>query len=139
MLSNCLLVHRCRIPSASERDATGPTCDRGYAETMSDEPYADRGLSASQLGAQLTAEAEVLSGEVVAVAFPGRGGVLWQPGEVRLVGPVRAEFELAIDALLDGTDLGSGTQMRDALLSMGGARLVVDRVPRRLVDGRRLS
>jgi hypothetical protein len=106
---------------------------------MSDEPYADRGLSASQLEAQLTTAAEALSGEVVAVTFAGRGGVLWQPGKVRLVGPVRAEFEQAIDALLDGTDLGSGAQVRDALISMAGARLVVDRVLRQSVDQRRLS
>ena len=97
---------------------------------MSDEPYTDRGLSVSQLEAQLTAAAEALSGEVFAVAFAGRGGVLWQPGTFRLVGAVRTELELAIDALLDGMDLGSGTQVRDALLSMGGARLVVDRILR---------
>jgi hypothetical protein len=103
---------------------------------MSDEPYADRGLSASQLEAQLTTAAAALSGEVIAVAFAGRGGVLWQPGEIRLVGPVQAEFERAIDALLDGTDLGSGAQIRDLLMSMGGARLVVDRGRRRPVDQR---
>ena len=94
---------------------------------MSDEPYSGRGLSASQLEGRLTTEADALTGKVVAVAFPGRGGVIWQPGTIRLVGPVGAEFERAIDGLLEGIDLESGTQVRDVLLSMGGARLVVDR------------
>jgi hypothetical protein len=93
---------------------------------MSDEPYASRGLSASQLEALLTRAAD-LAGIVVAVAFPGRGGVLWQPGVIRLVGPVGEDFERAIDGLLEGVDLGSDTHVRDALLSIGGARLVVDR------------
>jgi hypothetical protein len=93
---------------------------------MSDEPYASRGLSASQLEALLIREADA-AGIVVAVAFPGRGGVLWQPGAIRLVGPAGEDFKRAIDGLLEGIDLGSGTQVRDALLSIGGARLVVDR------------
>jgi hypothetical protein len=53
--------------------------------------------------------------------------VLWQPGEVRLIGPVSAEFERTIDALLEDVDLGSKTAVLGALLSIGGARLVVDR------------
>ena len=94
---------------------------------MADEPYADRGLAASQLEAWLVALADVAAGPAVGVAVPGRGGVLWRPGEIRLVGPVSAEFELAIDALLEDIDLGSRTAVLDALLSLGGARLVVDR------------
>lgn len=95
---------------------------------MGDEPYADRGLAASQLEEWLVAFADSASGPVVAVAVPGRGGVLWRPGEVRLVGPVSADFERAIDALLEDVDLGSRTAVLDALLSMGGARLIVDRI-----------
>jgi hypothetical protein len=94
---------------------------------MTDEPYADRGLAASQLEAWLVAFADTAAGPVVGVAVPGRGGVLWRPGEIRLVGPVTAEFERAIDALLEDIDLGSRTAVLDALLSLGGARLVVDR------------
>ncbi len=94
---------------------------------MGHEPYADRGLAASQLEEWLVAFADTAVGPVVAVAVPGRGGVLWRPGEIRLVGPVSAEFERAIDALLEDVDLGSRTAVLDALLSLGGARLVVDR------------
>jgi hypothetical protein len=94
---------------------------------MGDEPYANRGLSASQLERLLTSQADALTGRVVAVALPGRGGVLWTPGAIRLVGPIGDDFKRAIDGLLDGIDLGSGAQVRDALLSMGGARLVIDR------------
>jgi len=94
---------------------------------MSDEAYASRGLSAGQLEALLTREADAVAGMVDAVAFPGRGGVLWQPGSICLVGPVGEGLERAIDGLLEGVDLGSGTHVRDAHLSMGGARLVMDR------------
>lgn len=95
---------------------------------MPDEPYADAGLSERQLRSLVEREAEALTGDVVGVAFAGRGGVLWHAGEIRLVGPVGAGFEPAIDGLLDGVDLRSAAEVRDALLSMGGARLVVDRV-----------
>lgn len=94
---------------------------------MGDEAYADRGLAASQLESLLLGEADSAAGPVVAVALPGRGGVLWRPGVVRLIGPVAVEFERAIDALLDGVDLASRAEVRDSLLSVGGARLVVDR------------
>jgi hypothetical protein len=92
-----------------------------------DEPYFGIGLSAGQLDAQLRRETDQLAGSVAAVAFPGRGGVLWHDGDVRLVGPTGAEFERAVDGLLDGIDVRSRREVRDALLSMGGARLVVDR------------
>lgn len=94
---------------------------------MDDEPYADRGLAASQLEEWLLAFAEATAGPVAGVAVPGRGGMLWQPGEVRLIGPVSTEFERAIDALLEDVDLGSKSAVLGALLSIGGARLVVDR------------
>lgn len=94
---------------------------------MGDEPYAERGLAASQLETRLVAFADAAAGPVVGVAVPGRGGVLWRPGEIRLVGPVSTEFERAIDALLEDVDLGSRTAVLDALLSIGGARLIIDR------------
>jgi hypothetical protein len=94
---------------------------------MGDEPYADRGLAESQLEGWVLAFAEAVAGPVVGIAVPGRGGVLWQPGEVRLIGPVSVEFERAIEALLDDVDLGSRSAVLGALLSLGGARLVVDR------------
>ena len=94
---------------------------------MGDEPYADRGLAASQLEAWVLAFAEAVAGPVVGIAVPGRGGVLWQPGEVRFIGPASVEFERAIDALLEDVDLGSKSAVLGALLSLAGARLVVDR------------
>lgn len=95
---------------------------------MGDEAYADRGLAASQLESLLLAAADRASGPVIAVAVPGRGGVVWEAGRVSLVGPVSSEFERAIDALLDDIDLGSRTAVLDALLSLGGAKLIVDRI-----------
>ena len=95
---------------------------------MPDEPYAQVGLSGPQLRSLVEREAEALTGDVVGVIFAGRGGVLWHAGAIRLVGPVGAGFEPAVAGLLDGVDLRSGTFVRDALLTMGGARLVVERV-----------
>jgi hypothetical protein len=93
-----------------------------------DEPYADVGLSEAQLRSLVERDASGLTGDVIGVVLAGRGGVLWHAGEIRLVGPVGAAFEVAVGGLLDGVDLGSGMEVRDALLSMGGARLVVERV-----------
>lgn len=98
---------------------------------MTEERYSSVGLAASQLEAMLRAAADAASGAVVAVAFPGRGAVLWHAGEMRFVGPVGQDFERAINALVEDVDVRSPRQVRDALLSMGGARLIVDRV-----DGR---
>lgn len=95
---------------------------------MGDEAYADRGLAASQLESLLLAETGQADGPVIAVAVPGRGGVVWEAGRVSLVGPVGAEFERAIDALLDDVDITSRTAVLDALLSLGGAKLIVDRI-----------
>ena len=94
---------------------------------MDDEPYARQGLSSSQLEALLTEQAESIPGEVIAVVVPGRGGVFWHGGDIRLIGPVSEEFRRAIDVLLEDTRLASGAQVRDALLSNGGARLFVER------------
>jgi hypothetical protein len=95
---------------------------------MPDEPYAQAGLSERQLRALVEHQAEALTGDVVGVVLAGRGGVLWHAGAIRLVGPVAAGFEPAVAGLLDGVDLRSATEVRDALLPMGGARLVVERV-----------
>jgi hypothetical protein len=95
---------------------------------MDDQPYARQGLASSQLESSLKELAALTLGEVVGVAVPGRGGVLWHGREVRLIGPVTEEFRRAIEVLLEDTRLESGPQVRDALLSMGGARLVVQRL-----------
>ena len=95
---------------------------------MDDEPYARQGLASRQLEPVLKDAAESRLGEVVAVVVPGRGGVLWHGGEIGLVGPVTEEFRQAIDVLLEDARPESGAQVRDALLSMGGARLVVQRL-----------
>ncbi|HET9756358.1 MAG TPA: hypothetical protein VFP66_07650 [Candidatus Limnocylindrales bacterium] len=92
------------------------------------EPYAEVGLSEAQLRSLVEQEASTLTGDVIGVAFAGRGGVLWHAGGIRLVGPVGAGFEPAVAGLLDGVDLGSGAEVRDVLLSMRGARLVLERV-----------
>jgi hypothetical protein len=93
-----------------------------------DEPYAKVGLSEAQLRSLVEQEASTLTGDVIGVTFAGRGGVLWHAGAIRLVGPVGAGFEAAVAGLLDGVDLGSGAEVRDVLLSMGGARLVLERM-----------
>jgi len=95
---------------------------------MPEEPYTQACLSERQLRSLVEREAEALTGGIVGVAFAGRGGVLWHAGAIRLVGPVGAGFEPAVAGLFDGVDLRSGTEVRDALLTMGGARLVVERV-----------
>jgi hypothetical protein len=93
-----------------------------------DEPYAEAGLSEAQLRSLVERDASALTGDVIGVVFAGRGGVLWHAGAVRLVGPVGATFEAAVAGLVDGVDLDSWEEVRDALLSMGGARLVLERV-----------
>ena len=92
---------------------------------MDDQPYERQGLASSQLEALLMEQAASNLGELIGVVVPGRGGVLWYSGDVRLIGPVTEQFRRAIDALLEDTRLASGAEVRDALLSMGGARLVV--------------
>ena len=92
------------------------------------EPYTERGLSAVQLADALRDEADRCLGELVAVAYQGRGGVLWDAGQVRIIGTSSEELERAIAALLDDADTASRADVLDALLSLGGARLVVHRV-----------
>lgn len=65
------------------------------------------------------------------VAYCGRGAVVWRDGRLRFAGvriQRRRELEAAVEALLDmeGVSLSSLEQVRDALLTMGGARLLRD-------------
>ena len=65
------------------------------------------------------------------VDYAGRGAVVWRDGRIRYAGPRcqrRIELEAAVDALLelDSVDVGSLVEVRDALLTIGGARLVRD-------------
>jgi hypothetical protein len=57
--------------------------------------------------------------------------VVWRDGKIRFAGvrnQRRRELEAAVDALLDleEVDIASAGQVRDALLTMGGARLLRD-------------
>ena len=65
------------------------------------------------------------------VAFCGRGAVVWRGGRIRFAGvrnQRRRELEVAVDALLEmeAVDRTSMLAVRDALLTMGGARLMRD-------------
>jgi hypothetical protein len=65
------------------------------------------------------------------VDYAGRGAVVWRDGRVRFAGPRcqrRIELEQAVDALfeIERVDRGSLSAVRDALLTIGGARLLRD-------------
>jgi hypothetical protein len=65
------------------------------------------------------------------VDYAGRGAVLWRDGRIRFAGPRcsrRLELERAVNALfeLDRVDSESLADVREALLTIGGARLVRD-------------
>ena len=65
------------------------------------------------------------------VVYCGRGAVVWRDGNIRFAGvrnQRRRELEVAVEALLEmeGTDRSSLQQVRDALLTMGGARMLRD-------------
>ena len=65
------------------------------------------------------------------VVYCGRGAVVWRDGSIRFAGvrnQRRRELEIAVEALLEmeGTDRSSLQQVRDALLTMGGARMLRD-------------
>ena len=69
----------------------------------------------------------------LAVGYSGRGAVVWRDGRIRYAGPRcqrRLDLEAAVEALLEmeDVDLASGAQVRDALLTIGGARLLRDQV-----------
>ena len=59
--------------------------------------------------------------------------MVWRDGRIRYAGPRcqrRRELEAAVEALLEmeNVDLASVAQVRDALLTIGGARLLRDPV-----------
>jgi hypothetical protein len=65
------------------------------------------------------------------VDYAGRGAVVWRDGRIRFAGPRcqrRIELEAAVEALfeMDDIDNASLVEVRDALLTIGGARLVRD-------------
>lgn len=65
------------------------------------------------------------------VDYAGRGAVVWRDGRIRFAGPRcqrRIELEAAVEALfeMDDVDHASLVEVRDALLTIGGARLVRD-------------
>jgi len=65
------------------------------------------------------------------VDYAGRGAVVWRDGRIRFAGPRcqrRLELEAAVEALfdLDAVDSSSLVDVRAALLTIGGARLVRD-------------
>ena len=65
------------------------------------------------------------------VVYCGRGAVVWRDGNIRFAGlrnQRRRDLEIAVEALLEmeGTDRSSLQQVRDALLTMGGARMLRD-------------
>jgi hypothetical protein len=67
------------------------------------------------------------------VGYSGRGAVVWRDGRIRYAGSRcqrRLDLEAAVEALLEmeDVDLASGAQVRDALLTIGGARLLRDQV-----------
>ena len=71
-----------------------------------------------------------LASELV-VAYCGRGAVVWRNGRIRFAGvrnERRRELEAAVAALfeLESVDTTSLLAVRDALLTMGGARLLRD-------------
>jgi hypothetical protein len=93
--------------------------------------YTQEGLDEEVLRQRLVDEADRLVGETVGVAFPGRGAVLWHQGALSFPGPAGErgrELRNAVEALVEGVDVSSPTVVRDLLLTMGGARLVVHRL-----------
>ena len=65
------------------------------------------------------------------VDYAGRGAVVWRDGRIRFAGPRcqrRIELEAAVEALfeLEEVDPTSVVAVRDALLTIGGARIVRD-------------
>ena len=74
------------------------------------------------------------AGSRLVVAYCGRGAVVWRDGRIRFAGirnQRRRELEAAVEALLEmeGVDVASVSAVRDALLTMGGARLLRDPLP----------
>jgi hypothetical protein len=62
------------------------------------------------------------------VDYAGRGAVVWRDGRIRFAGPRcqnRIDLERAVEALfeMEQVDLRSAAEVRDALLTIGGARI----------------
>ena len=69
------------------------------------------------------------------VAYCGRGAVVWRDGRIRFAGirnQRRRELEAAVEALLEmeAVNVASVGEVRDALLTMGGAQLLRDPLAR---------
>lgn len=97
----------------------------------SSQAYSTEGLDEATLRDRLIDQADRLTGEAIGVAFPGRGAALWHAGRISVLDPVGQpgrDLGEAIDALLESEDLRSPAAVRDALLTMAGAHLVVHRV-----------
>ena len=108
-------------------DAGAASADR----SRRDAAYTDMGLDEHTLRQRLIDEANQHEGEAVGVAFPGRGAVLWHHGHISFLGPAGErgrELRRAVEALVEGSDTLSGMVVRDLLLTMGGATLVVHRL-----------
>lgn len=65
------------------------------------------------------------------VDYAGRGAVVWRDGRLRFAGPRcqnRIDLERAVAALLEmeSVDLRSRAHVREALLTIGGGRVVRD-------------
>jgi hypothetical protein len=69
--------------------------------------------------------------KALVVDYAGRGAVVWRDGRLRFAGPRcqrRIELEAAVEALfeIESVDTESVVAVRDALLTIGGARLKRD-------------
>jgi hypothetical protein len=94
-----------------------------------------RGLARHGLVQRGVARRELARRAPLVVAYCGRGTVVWRDGKIRFAGlrnQRRRELEAAVDALLEieEVDLASVEQVRDALLTMGGAQLIRDPLAR---------
>ncbi len=63
------------------------------------------------------------------IDYPRRGAVVWRDGRLRFAGPRcpnRIDLEQAVEALLEmeHVDVSSVAEVREALLTIGGARVV---------------
>lgn len=72
--------------------------------------YATLGLDEHSLRQRLSDEADRRQGEMIGVAFRGRGAVMWHEGEISILGPAgerSRELREAVAALLEGAEVSS--------------------------------